>query len=186
MEGRVMSIDEARGMIPLHPNCFIDRQIPIYTSKGWCPIGDIKKGMLVLTHKSRFKKVIEVIRTEEKQPKMVTIFLELLDEKKIRVLPITCNHPVLIEGKWILAENIKVGMNVTYLADVYKEGEKDIHFKFCKVRVIKVDKWKSAKYETLYNFSVAGDESYIAKGFVVHNCRCIWVPGIKTTKNKKK
>jgi len=34
---------------------------------------------------------------------------------------------------------------------------------------------------TLYNLSVADDESYIAKGFVVHNCYCILQPLYITT-----
>ena len=39
-----------------------------------------------------------------------------------------------------------------------------------------VKKWKVRKPVTLYNLSVEEDESYIAKGVVVHNCRCIALP----------
>ena len=28
----------------------------------------------------------------------------------------------------------------------------------------------------MYNLSVEEDESYVAKGIVVHNCRCIFLP----------
>jgi len=32
------------------------------------------------------------------------------------------------------------------------------------------------KKVTVYNLSVEEDESYVARGFVVHNCRCTWIP----------
>ena len=40
-------------------------------------------------------------------------------------------------------------------------------------------KRKIEKPTTLYNLSVEDDESYIANGIVVHNCRCTLVPIIK-------
>jgi len=43
-----------------------------------------------------------------------------------------------------------------------------------KVRSVK--KWIIKKPRTLYNLSVEDDESYIAKGVVVHNCRCMALP----------
>jgi len=42
--------------------------------------------------------------------------------------------------------------------------------------------WTLNRPRTLYNIAVDEDESYIAKGFVVHNCRCAWVPYVKTRK----
>ena len=47
---------------------------------------------------------------------------------------------------------------------------------FTSVVVEKVERWKLRKAKRLYNFSVLGDESYIAKGFVVHNCRSLLIP----------
>jgi very-short-patch-repair endonuclease len=51
---------------------------------------------------------------------------------------------------------------------------------FTSVTVDKVERWKLRKARRLYNFSVLGDESYIAKGFVVHNCRSLVVPILRT------
>ena len=48
LEGKVYTLDEIEGLIPVHPNCFIDPQIPIYTSEGWKPIGKIEVGGLCI------------------------------------------------------------------------------------------------------------------------------------------
>jgi len=41
---------------------------------------------------------------------------------------------------------------------------------------IKSIKRKKISHETLHNLAVEGDESYIANGVVVHNCRSVIVP----------
>jgi len=47
---------------------------------------------------------------------------------------------------------------------------------FSEVDIEKIERWKLKKARRLYNISVQDDESYIAKGFVVHNCRSILLP----------
>lgn len=42
-----------------------------------------------------------------------------------------------------------------------------------------VTRQKLGKPRKLYNFAVDGDESYVAKGVVVHNCRCTVIPVIE-------
>lgn len=42
------------------------------------------------------------------------------------------------------------------------------------VHVVKIERLKST--ETVYNFSVEEDESYVLNGIVSHNCRCDLVP----------
>jgi len=44
-------------------------------------------------------------------------------------------------------------------------------YEFIEIEVERVRRYRDAKV-TLYNLSVKEDESYIAKGFVVHNCCC--------------
>jgi len=44
-------------------------------------------------------------------------------------------------------------------------------YEFLDVAVSKVEHYQK-KTVRLYNLSVADDESYVAKGFVVHNCLC--------------
>lgn len=110
---------------PLHVNCkcFIDRQIPIFTSKGWKEIGDIKVDDLVLTHKNRFRKVTELIRTPKQRPDVTTLeFNFALNKRKSKRkkmeenLTLTSNHPVMVNGKWIDAGKVKKGDKVRLLA----------------------------------------------------------------------
>jgi hypothetical protein len=47
---------------------------------------------------------------------------------------------------------------------------------FVELEVKGVKQWELAKPRTLYNLSVEEDESYIANGFVSHNCGCVLLP----------
>lgn len=166
--GEIYKVEEAQDLIPLHPECLISGKVYIYTSKEWKHIKDIKVNDYVLTHKGRFKKVTNVIRTPKQIPEVVEI------KFKKRKLTVTDNHPVLVNGKWILAKEIKKGDIVKLLAGECKRCKKDI-YKFIDVKIESVKKWKIEKPRMLYNLTVEEDESYVAKGFVVHNCRCTWI-----------
>ena len=164
--GNVYELKVVENLIPVHPNCFIDPQTPIYTSTGWKPIGKIEVGDLVLTHKYRFRKVTQLIRTAKQSPEVVQFTFE--ENPK---LTITANHPILdcYTDKWRLAKD-------------FKEGDYVERFKktFFPTKIKSIKRWVLKKPRTLYNFSVEEDESYIAKGVVVHNCRCIAIPVEKT------
>jgi very-short-patch-repair endonuclease len=128
-QGKEYTLDEAEGMIPVHPNCFIDPQIPIYTSKGWKPIGKIEIGDKVLTHKKRFRKVTALIRNKQKQPDVVTFTI-----RKGYTLSMTANHPVLIGTKdstmtrWIEAGRVTKDMKIMLLANECKRCGKSIPY----------------------------------------------------------
>jgi len=158
---------------PLHPNCFVDHNIPIYTSRGWVPIIDIAVGNLVLTHRKRFRKVTQLIRSTQRNAEIVKIFVRSGDGARKWPLTITANHPILANGKWIDAGNIIAGDKIAFLAgtDLYKKFTND-QYDFTEMIVAKVEKRTANRVKRLYNFSVEEDESYIAKGFVSHNCRC--------------
>ncbi len=49
------------------------------------------------------------------------------------------------------------------------------NFKHIEVEIVGIEEVKrvSNSYKTLHNFSVEEDESYVADGIVVHNCRCM-------------
>ncbi len=121
LDGGTLNIPEEWSIShpPLHPMCFIDGQVPIYTSKGWKPIRDVKKGTLVLTHKGRFKKITQLIRTPKQTPEVVKISFH----KKMpgrSTMTITANHPVLVNGKWKAAGKIKRGDDVSFMASECK------------------------------------------------------------------
>lgn len=154
MEGQVYSIDEARGMIPLHPNCFIDGQVPIYTSKGWKQISDIQIGDLVLTHKKRFRRVIQLYKTPKQQSSVIALYLRGRKES-YTTLTITENHPVLLNDRWVEAKNAKIGMIVSYLASKCKRCNKPIPFNkvYCSGRCCSLDitdkQWSSKKHRKI-------------------------------------
>jgi len=108
---------------PLHPNCFIDHNIPIFTSKGWKKIGDISVNDLVLTHKNRFRKVTKLIRTPKQLPEVSTIEFEFTEKRggkkkhMCEELTLTSNHPVLVNGKWIDAGKINIGDKLKILSN---------------------------------------------------------------------
>jgi len=115
LSGMIMPIDEARSCLPMHPRCLIDGKIPIYTSKGWQPIGKIKLGDLVLTHKGRFKKVTHIFHTPKQTPNVTKISTRNYFHQRYD-LTLTDNHPILIAGKWIKASEIKVGDKISMLS----------------------------------------------------------------------
>lgn len=49
-------------------------------------------------------------------------------------------------------------------------------YRIVGINIQSIEKWKVKKPRMLYNFSVEEDESYLAKGIVVHNCRCTTIP----------
>ena len=66
-------------------------------------------------------------------------------------------------------------MNMTY-TDLCKHMMLIYHNIDMFKQINNIKKWETQKSRTLYNLSVEDDESYIAKGVVVHNCRCVALP----------
>ncbi len=154
---------------PAHWNCFIDPQVPIYTSKGSKPIGKIKVGDFVLTHKGRYKKVTELLFRENQ----TNINITRIWFKEGNFLEITNDHPILVDRRWKKAKDINKSDLIVILPRI---GDK-IYFITTKIAHIERSTIDKAN---LYNFSVEEDESYIANGVVVHNCRSTMIPLTKT------
>lgn len=113
------SLDSAISAGLFHPNCFIDKQVKIFTSKGWRAIGDIQVGDLVLTHRGRFRKVTKLHRNQGR-PRLVKIDVvgPSYGSRKGRIstLTLTEDHPVLVNGFWIPAKKVKPGLEIRMLA----------------------------------------------------------------------
>lgn len=154
MDGKTYTIKEARNMIPLHPNCFVDGQVPIYTSKGWKAIKDIKVGDLVLTHKRRFRKVTELIRTPKSTVEVIRLHVEGRKCGHTR-LTLTADHPVRVSGGWVHAGCLSVGSNIRFLAGTCKRCGKKIPWYrtycsgSCCSRDITDRQWSSEKHRLL-------------------------------------
>ena len=208
LEGKVFSLDTIEGMIPLHPNCFLDPQIPVYTLTGWKPIGSVRIGDYVLTHEGRFRKVYALPRSEGHKDETEVVRLCLTKEYCITI---TANHPILVESEvWKHAGSIEEGDHVSVLTTRCEEcgdlipyfggrsccetvektsavfGEAivdlgDMSFASLSIAsfpIQKVEHWRLRENRRLYNLSVEEDESYLAKGIVVHNCRCVAIPAL--------
>lgn len=98
-----------------HPNCFIDSQIPIFTSEGWKQIGKILVGDLVLTHTGRFRKVTDTFKIPNQRVNVVKIGVgESITTR--RYITVTDEHPIMINGEWSDAKNITTYDKVNILA----------------------------------------------------------------------
>jgi len=158
------------GAPPYHWRCFIDPDTPIYTDQGWKRIVDIEVGDFVLTHKDRFRKVTELLNTPNQMPEVMEISVELY-YGDITQLIITVDHPVMTNHEWKASKLIEVGDTLTWFIDADRV--------VIQSEVISISKRQIVIPTTLYNFAVEEDESYIAKGFVVHNCRSALLPVVK-------
>ncbi len=134
LDGKVFTLDQIEGMIPVHPNCLIDGQVWVYTVDGKKPIRDVELGEQVLTHKGRFRKVIQLHRTPKQKPAVVRLSVRADKRFEVKKLTLTENHPVLINGVWKEAREVVEGDAVQLLAGKCAHCKTPIPFatgKFC-------------------------------------------------------
>lgn len=168
MQGEIIPVDSpewGRVAPPVHLGCFLSSKIPILTSDGPKGIGDIVVGDKVLTHKNRFRKVLRLFRQEGYQGSVIELTITGIDR-----FIVTWEHPFLTnKDEWKMAGSLSKGdFILSQLAKDYKKG-----YIFDPLAVRSVAKIRLKEPKTLYNFAVEEDESYIAKGLVSHNCRCM-------------
>lgn len=96
---------------PLHPQCLIDGQIPVLTSKGWKKIREIKIGDLVLTHKGKFKNVEKVLKNQHYKGEVYSVYYGYSKNKNrkstLRKISFTPEHPILTSRGWVLVKDLK-------------------------------------------------------------------------------
>jgi very-short-patch-repair endonuclease len=155
---------------PLHPNCFIDGQTPIFTSKGWIPIRNISIGDLVLTHKGRFRKVTQLIRTPMQKPEVTRIKISKSGYfNNFNNLTVTSNHKILIGNDWVEAGNLKVGDCISYLSSNCNRCKIKIPFyrKYCSYKCCSLDitdkQWASEEHRKLMSSKISkkNKEQYV-------------------------
>lgn len=104
-EFKYLTIEDEDTIKPnVHPNCVLKGTL-VTTNKGLVPIEDIKVGDLVLTHKGRFRPVIQLHRNSY--------------NGKIYNLQgnwLTGNHPILTPVGWVVANIINNGDSVINLS----------------------------------------------------------------------
>lgn len=142
-------------------------------------IEDVKPGYLALTHKLRWKPVVEVQVNKAKRRDILHISYQCSEYDDFGYIECTSNHPIaLIDSKefksegdfngsivWVDAGNVNVGNGM-----IGANGNDEILY---ARRVNDVSKWTDVDLDgdiNVYNFTVLDDSSYIANGVVVHNC----------------
>ena len=172
--------------------CF-DEDTLIRTTDGYKRIADVKKGDIVLTHKNRYREVLNTVVTEtEEEIKIVPSFTQAIKT--------TPNHPFLARKllyfsepykkawcsnpEWKAANELHVGDFVCTALDrlpknfnLDKINPKDAFvedgFLWHKIR-------RTEHYlvdnKLMYNLTVDEDSSYTANDVVVHNCGIIISP----------
>ena len=168
--------------------CF-DENTLITTDKGLKRIIDVEIGDNVLTHKLRYKPVVDLITTQ-------TDMVYTINIKGLKPIKVTGNHPIYFKSEfkgevaaWKSVDKIDV-LN-DYLAipiqefnkycmnselDLSQLGEKEIFFSN-QLIWIKADSIDFEEVsQPMYNLTVLDDSSYIAGGIVAHNCGVIIAP----------
>lgn len=142
-------------------------------------IEDVKPGYLALTHKLRWKPVVEVQVNKAKRKDILHISYQCSEYDDFGYIECTSNHPIaLIDSEefkpegyfngnivWVDAGNANIGNGM-----IGVNGNNDILY---ARRVNDVSKWTDVDLDgdiDVYNFTVLDDSSYIANGVVVHNC----------------
>ncbi|MDD2869665.1 Hint domain-containing protein [Neomegalonema sp.] len=173
LDGQVFQADSGpKPVESSHPHS-VEGDCLVYTYEGWRPIKEILVGDLVYTHNGNFKKVTELHRHTEFYQKMIELYLPDHGYK----LRLSDNHPVSAIKKdskikeWIPAGDIDIFDTVEILLG--SKLNNDLHF--MGHVIVNIRKYMETTID-LYNLAVEDDESYIAQGFVVHNCRCLRVP----------
>jgi intein/homing endonuclease len=124
-------------------------------------MGKICVGDFVYTHIGGCEKVVQLHKTKS-NGKVNAVQLKAKTAK--RAITITENHPVWTNKGWVEAGKLKIG---DFVGGLFFGNMLELH------PIVSIRKYKT-KVPYLYNLSVEKDESYIANGYVVHNCRCAW------------
>lgn len=153
--------------------CFVAGTL-IRTDKGQVPIEDIKVGDMVLTHKSRYQKVVKI--GHKPHYRVYKIESEFFDT-------ITCtgNHPfyaVKVDDKtytpkWIeaskLSKDYLLGIPINLCDSLILAGA---HFVLDDIAWIPFGEISVVDgMFTVYNLEVEEDHSYTANTVIVHNCQ---------------
>ena len=134
----------------------------ITTKNGLKPIEEIKKGDIVLTHNNRYKKVVVPMVNPAKE------IYSLKVEKNVETF-VTPEHPIRVrvdkenEAKWVKVKDLDKNKHYIQLGS----------FEYSHIEELEL----LSTDETVYNFEVEDDNSYVANNMVVHNCQSFSLAG---------
>lgn len=151
-----------KGQKVTYSNCFRAGTM-VTTSEGIKPIDSVNIGDKVLTHTGKYQTVKNILKRQY-DGAMYTIRSEGVD------VVCTSEHPFLTKRGWIKACDLiwDIPSEVDALLKYDKGGNKyESGFESITVEY---------SVETVYNLSVDIDESYVANGYIVHNCYVVPAP----------
>ena len=183
--------------------CFV-AGTKIWTKDGFKNIEDIQVGDEVLTHTHNYQKVLKIGHNENKEVLKITNKYAPAQFEKVTI--VTPNHPFytmhLTEQQKILlnsdeqvkltdepywkaigdlAEDEYIGFMTTDKVEVkkYNNGNTEINkpMSFISVKDLLIE--KVPETYTVYNMEVENDNSYVANGYVVHNCQDFSIAGLQ-------
>lgn len=153
----------------------------IQTRNGEVEIERIRPGDFVLTHKNKWRCVTKTFKNKTQDGSLIRLRFQ---EGKNHNREIFCtpNHPILIDGKWIQAGDLKTGCLGT--STPLSRFGRAVHISsddsdtkqpgFARSstpvpRLIEKEIIRTSD-AFVYNLAVEGDNSYFANGIAVHNC----------------
>lgn len=145
---------------PLHFNALAEGT-RITTQEGDIPIERINVGDLVLTHKARFRPVYDVMDKSDSSQ------IRIIKTDTGRAINITGEHPMLTQKGWKRADELEVGDTLSQK----KEGAPVLWEPATITHVFVVK-----NHDRVWNLAVKEDETYLAEGIIVHNCRSLLTP----------
>ena len=134
----------------------------ITTKNGLKPIEEIKKGDYVLTHNNRYKEVVVPMVNPAKE------IYSLKVEENVETF-VTPEHPIRVredkenEAKWVKVKDLDKNKHYVQLGN----------FEYSHIEELEL----LSTDETVYNFEVEDDNSYVANNMVVHNCQSFSLAG---------
>lgn len=153
--------------------CFVAGTL-VMTDKGLKPIEEISLGDMVLTHKSRFRKVLKI--GSKITDKVIEI---IVGNNKIYT---TLNHPFYTKEKvnekisWTEVKDLDI---TKHFVGRYFELKDKIEIKkqIEWLDILSISEDKTKINSAVYNLEVEEDNSYTANSIIVHNCQNLSAAG---------
>lgn len=163
--------------------CFVGSTL-VLTKDGYKRIDEVQVGDEVLTHRNRYRKVLNVFNQGIKQ----TVVLSGLGFKDIQT---TSNHKFLVrlhtkkglsDAQWVEVGDFRANHYVGIPIDLYEGSYQDIEFSDCFIREgsyywLPYEAIRVGSDEVVYDIEVEEDHSFTANNIIVHNCQTFSMAG---------
>lgn len=148
------------------------------------PWGCVCAGTKVITNKGEFKNIEDLIQSDgivgwdgEKMVKQEIVAFQPPAKKECieietqlgHTLRCSLDHPILSNGKYVDAENLKVNDNVSVIFEILLLSSSHLINWDYTDTIDKIKSIKSIGQQDIYNLEAGGSHTYIANGIITHN-----------------